>query len=68
MTPNMNRLLAFSIRYPGWHSCGRDSVRAMSALEARGFLTVIRYGKGKLPQFRLALPDYAREAIDKCGA
>lgn len=63
MAPNAHRLLAFAIRYPeGWHTCGADSVRAMGALEARGYLEVVRYAKAR-PQFRLALPPHAHAAI-----
>lgn len=63
MSANMHRLLSFAIRFPGWHTCGNDSVRTMNALEARGYLHVERYEKAK-PQFRIALPEYARNAID----
>lgn len=63
-----NRLLSFAIRYPrGWHSCARTdrkAVRAMDALETKGFLDVIRYGRGVNPQFRLRLPDDVRAKID----
>ena len=64
MSPNMHRILKFAIEYPGWHSCGRDSTRAMAALEARGYLDVKRYSGRALPQFRLALPARIFDALD----
>jgi hypothetical protein len=63
MSPNMHRLLKFALRYPGWHTCGRDSTRAMTALEARGYLHVQRYDSKALPQFRVALPAHVYDAL-----
>ena len=54
MGKNTIRLLRFAIDYPdGWHTCGRDSVRAMRTLAGLGLLETIEYGRKALPQFRL---------------
>lgn len=68
MSPNMHRLLKFALKYPGWHSCGRDSTRAMAALEAHGYLDVKRYPGKVLPQFRIALPARVFDALDAADA
>lgn len=46
--------MRFAIRYEGWHTCGRDSVRTVRRLAQWGLLEIQEYGKKALPQFRLA--------------
>lgn len=45
-------LLGFAERFPGWHTMGKDrcDIRAMQALERKGYLEVIG------DQFRLTYP------------
>lgn len=68
MTKNEKRLLKFAIEYPGWHTCGRDTVPLMRRLAGYGLVEMVEYGRKALPQFRLALPDHARLAIDEASA
>jgi hypothetical protein len=46
-------MLAFAEKYRGWHSCGTDraDLRAMRALEKKGYLEINQFG-----QFRFTYP------------
>jgi len=50
MGKNMKRLLLFAIRYPGWHTWGKDrsTVDAVRCLCEQGFIETNKYR-----QFRL---------------
>lgn len=49
-----DKMLTFAQKYPGWHSCAKDSVKYMNQLEKEGKLEVKKYNKkGVLDQFRL---------------
>lgn len=66
MGKNQLRMLKFSIEYPGWHSCGKDSRDTMYRLQAMGLFEV-RSGKPDghtYPQFRIAIPAWAHNGID----
>lgn len=63
MSKEQARLLRFAIRYPGWHSYGRDVQRVVDRLGGLGLLELSTISR----QFRLARPvtevqDYGLEA------
>lgn len=65
MGKNVKRLLLFAIKFPGWHSYGKDraTTDAIALLVRDGFIVV----NGER-QFRLELPDWvsqqSRDVID----
>lgn len=65
MNANKKKLLRFAMKYPGWHSCARDSFDDLEVLENQGFVEVIRYPGAALPQFRIAIPQWAHAAIHR---
>lgn len=65
MNAKKKSLLRFALKYPGWHSCARDSQGDLDVLENQGLLEVIRYPGAALPQFRIAIPQWAHAAIDR---
>lgn len=64
MSPNEARLMKFAIRLPGWHSCQADARRTMRRLGALGLLEVAEHGRKAQPQFRLALSETVRAALE----
>lgn len=68
MNQNKKKLLRFALKYPGWHSCARDMQDDMEILAGQGLLEVIRYPGTALPQFRIAIPQWAHAAIDRARA
>lgn len=65
MNRTKKNLLRFALKYPGWHSCARDSQDDLDVLESQGMVEVIRYPGAALPQFRIAIPQWAHAAIDR---
>lgn len=65
MNQTKKKLLRHALKYPGWHSCARDCHDDMDVLEQQGLIEVIRYPGAALPQFRIAIPQWAHAAIDR---
>ena len=65
MGRNMQHLMSFALKYPGWHSYQKDrpTVSALRSLVSRGLIRVNEYN-----HFQLAIPEqYRIESVHLLG-